>query len=82
MNDYPGTEFSIEGHTDSTGSAALNQKLSEGRAAAVVEYLTANGVDGNRLQSKGFGETKPIATNKTATGRRANRRVEILLIKK
>lgn len=81
MAEYPNAKFNVEGHTDSTGSAGLNQKLSEGRAAAVVEYLTANGVDASRLKSAGYGEDRPISTNNTAAGRRANRRVEITLDK-
>ncbi len=79
--EYPTSRFSIEGHTDSDGSNALNQTLSENRAAAVKNFLIENGVDTSRLRSTGFGETKPIDTNKTAKGKANNRRVEVKLIK-
>jgi len=69
----------VEGHTDSTGSAELNQKLSEQRAHAVMQYLIERGVTANRLQSSGYGPTKPVASNKTEEGRRANRRVELVI---
>ncbi|HET7824397.1 MAG TPA: OmpA family protein [Anaeromyxobacter sp.] len=69
----------VEGHTDDRGEAAFNQKLSEGRAKAVLEYLVGKGVAAERLQAKGFGETKPVADNKTAQGREANRRVELMI---
>lgn len=67
----------IDGHTDSTGSQAYNQKLSERRAAAVREALVKRGVAASRLSTQGFGELKPVATNKTAEGRFLNRRVEL-----
>ncbi len=79
LNKYPDAKFSIEGHTDSVGSDASNQKLSEGRAAAVLTYLTENGIAASRLSSQGFGESKPVASNDTANGRAQNRRVEINL---
>lgn len=81
LKEYPTARFIIEGHTDSDGSNALNQTLSENRAAAVVGYLIENGIDRSRLASAGFGETKPIASNKTAKGKAQNRRVEVKLIK-
>lgn len=81
FKEYPQARFSIEGHTDSDGSNALNQTLSENRAAAVVNFLVENGIAKDRLMSTGFGETKPIATNKTAAGKAQNRRVEVKLIK-
>ena len=81
LNEYPYSRFQIEGHTDSDGSNQLNQALSENRAAAVKNYLIENGISTDRLRSTGFGETKPIATNKTAKGKAMNRRVEISLIK-
>jgi peptidoglycan-associated lipoprotein len=77
---YPGYKISVEGHTDSTGSEKYNQTLSEKRAEAVKKYLLANGAsDGDKIETVGFGETKPIASNKTAKGRFENRRVEILI---
>jgi outer membrane protein OmpA-like peptidoglycan-associated protein len=81
FKEYPQARFSIEGHTDSDGSNALNQTLSENRAAAVRNFLIENGIASDRLMSTGYGETKPIATNKTAAGKAQNRRVEIKLIK-
>ena len=67
----------VEGHTDTVGSAKYNQSLSDRRAKTVKEYLTNNGIEPSRLTSKGFGMTRPIATNKTEEGRSRNRRVEI-----
>ncbi|RYJ41533.1 OmpA family protein [Flavobacterium beibuense] len=81
LKEYPHAKFSIEGHTDSDGSNALNQTLSENRAAAVKTYLVEHGIDAGRLRSVGFGETQPIASNKTAAGKAQNRRVEVKLIK-
>jgi len=69
----------VEGHTDSTGAAAFNTTLSQGRAQAVREYLVKKGVAAERLDSKGFGSAKPVADNKTAEGRDANRRVELTI---
>ena len=74
---YPNAKFSIEGHTDSDGSDKLNQKLSEQRAAAVMNGLIERGVNVNNLVSKGFGETMPVASNKTPKGKAENRRTEI-----
>jgi len=71
--------LTIEGHTDNTGSAAANQTLSEQRAAAVKQYLVAHyGVDAARLDAKGFGASKPVASNDTPEGRQQNRRVELV----
>lgn len=81
FKEYPHARFSIEGHTDSDGSNSLNQTLSENRAAAVKNFLIENGIASDRLMSTGFGETKPIASNKTAKGKAQNRRVEVKLIK-
>ncbi|MDB5988489.1 MAG: OmpA family protein, partial [Nevskia sp.] len=67
----------IDGHTDSKGSDAYNQKLSERRAASVKRYLLSRGIDAGRMSSKGFGESKPIADNNTDEGREINRRVEL-----
>ncbi|TCI84966.1 OmpA family protein [Tenacibaculum sp. M341] len=81
MKEYKDANFNIEGHTDSQGAAKANQKLSERRAKAVLDYLATHGVTGSRLSSVGFGEDYPIATNKTRAGRAQNRRVEINLRK-
>ena len=81
LKEYPNAKFTVEGHTDSVGSEKTNQSLSEARALSVKEYLVANGVDEFRLSSKGYGESKPIDSNKTAAGRANNRRVEINLVK-
>ena len=82
LKEYPNSRFNVEGHTDSVGSEKLNQTLSEGRAQAVVDWLVKNGIASSRLVSTGFGESKPLMTNKTRNGRERNRRVEINLIKK
>ena len=81
LNEYPNAKFTVEGHTDSTGSATLNQNLSDSRALSVKEYLVKNGINEFRLSSKGYGKDKPIDTNNTAKGRANNRRVEINLAK-
>lgn len=81
LKEYPNSKFSLEGHTDSDGKDAANQKLSEDRAAAVKNYLVENGIDTSRLSSKGFGESMPIDTNKTKAGKANNRRVEVKLVK-
>lgn len=72
----PNAIIMVEGHTDATGPAAGNQKLSKRRADAVRAYLIKEGVDANRLVAVGYGETQPIATNKTKAGRAKNRRIE------
>ncbi|WP_435135989.1 OmpA family protein [Formosa sp. A9] len=81
LNKFPHAKFTVEGHTDSSGSDELNMRLSDARALAVKDYLVSHGIDEFRLSSKGFGETKPIDTNKTRAGRANNRRVEINLVK-
>ena len=75
--DNPEITAEIYGHADSTGPTVYNQKLSERRAKAVVDYLVAKGVDSSRLSPVGFGETTPIAPNTTREGRQKNRRVEV-----
>ena len=77
MKEFSKATFLIEGHTDRTGSVSLNDKLSTKRANAVKDYLVQNGIDASRLETKGFGESNPIDTNKTSAGRSNNRRVEI-----
>jgi outer membrane protein OmpA-like peptidoglycan-associated protein len=69
----------IEGHTDDKGNPAVNEKLSKGRAEAVKSYLVDKGVEAERLDAKGFGSAKPIASNKSAKGREENRRVEFVI---
>ncbi|WP_418602172.1 OmpA family protein [Hwangdonia sp.] len=81
LKEYTNSKFTIEGHTDSTGSAKLNQSLSEARALSVKEYLVKNGIDEFRLSALGYGKDRPIDTNKTRKGRANNRRVEINLVK-
>ncbi|HRQ47888.1 MAG TPA: OmpA family protein, partial [Rhodocyclaceae bacterium] len=80
ISQYPGTIVRVEGHTDSTGSAAYNQTLSENRAASAASYLIQRGVDSTRIEAIGYGFTRPIADNNTVEGRAQNRRVEILII--
>jgi outer membrane protein OmpA-like peptidoglycan-associated protein len=77
MQENPSLNLTIEGHTDNVGADDVNQQLSEGRADAVKNYLVSKGVDAGRIESEGFGETKPIADNKTSKGRSLNRRVEM-----
>lgn len=79
LKEYNKTNVIVSGYTDNTGSASYNQSLSERRAGSVSNYLAAQGVSSNRLFSQGFGERNPIASNATASGRSANRRVEIVL---
>ena len=71
---------SVEGHTDSRGSERYNQRLSERRAQSVMEYLVEAGVEAERLEAHGYGESRPISSNDTATGRAENRRVEFRLV--
>ncbi len=81
LGEYPTAKFTVEGHTDSVGSAELNQSLSESRANSVRDFLIEKGIGVDRLSAVGFGEDKPISTNKTRSGRKENRRVEINLVK-
>ena len=76
---YQSTFVAIAGHTDSVGSDATNQRLSEQRAMAVADYLTYQGVNKARVTTRGFGKSFPIASNDTDAGRAQNRRVEIKL---
>jgi outer membrane protein OmpA-like peptidoglycan-associated protein len=79
LKKYPDTNILVEGHTDNTGSDAINQPLSERRAQAVANYTMQQGVESARITTKGLGSTDPIADNTTAEGRQANRRVEIAI---
>ena len=74
---YPDTTIVVEGHTDSTGSAAYNNRLSQRRAGTVENYLQDLGVRGSRIEAIGYGESQPRSSNGTASGRQLNRRVEI-----
>ena len=81
LTSHADLKLMIEGHTDNVGSAASNQKLSEARADAVRQYLIDNyHIDASRLQAKGYGAAKPVASNDTAEGRQQNRRVELVKI--
>lgn len=81
LTDNPTLHIEIQGHTDNRGSKAYNQGLSERRAKSVVDYLIQHGIAPERLTSKGYGLTKPVATNKTEAGRAENRRTELLVTK-
>ncbi|MCH8137270.1 MAG: OmpA family protein, partial [Proteobacteria bacterium] len=80
LNRYPQSYLDVVGHTDSSGSEAYNQSLSERRSSSVSHYLQVQGIAGQRMISVGTGELRPIATNDTASGRQANRRVEITMV--
>ena len=80
LTQYEKTYVDVMGHTDSTGSDAYNQSLSERRASAVASYLTSRGVQSARLATRGYGESQPKASNLDEAGRAANRRVEIRLV--
>ena len=79
VTQYGKTTVTVVGHTDSDGSTDYNQQLSQRRAQAVIEYFESKNVNPQRLAALGRGETEPIADNKTDAGRRANRRVELLV---
>ncbi|MCW4461721.1 OmpA family protein [Sphingomonas sp. BT-65] len=80
LDRYNQTYVDVYGHTDSTGSDAYNQSLSERRADAVASYLSMRGVESARLEALGYGETQPVADNATIEGRAQNRRVEIKIV--
>ena len=80
LTQYEKTYVDVLGHTDSSGSDAYNQALSERRASAVADYLSSRGVQSARLATRGYGESQPKASNLDAAGRSANRRVEIRLV--
>jgi outer membrane protein OmpA-like peptidoglycan-associated protein len=77
---YPENDIIVKGHTDSKGSEAYNQELSQKRATAVKDHLVSRGVTVQRITAQGLGETRPVATNETPEGRQQNRRVEIEII--
>jgi outer membrane protein OmpA-like peptidoglycan-associated protein len=76
---HPGLMLEIEGHTDSVGGEEYNQTLSEHRAEAVRDYLVGQGIQPDTVSAKGFGKTKPVASNDTPEGRQQNRRVELVV---
>lgn len=76
MKDVPNLKVEISGHTDNTGSAKMNESLSQDRAQAVVDYLKGKGIAATRMTAKGYGQNSPIATNDTSDGRQQNRRTE------
>lgn len=80
LAEYNQTYIDVYGHTDSTGSDAYNQTLSERRATSVADYLSGRGVQQARIGTRGYGETQPVAANDTAEGQAANRRVEIKIV--
>ncbi len=81
MKARPNIHMGIYGHTDDRGADDMNMRLSKDRAASVVKYLQNHGIAGSRMESEGFGETKPLDTNDTAAGRAKNRRVEFKILK-
>lgn len=80
LNDYPALKLQIRGHTDSSGSLALNMELSHARARAVKDYLVEKGIAPERLSVDGVGPNEPVADNKTKAGREQNRRIEFKLV--
>ncbi|RYF53305.1 MAG: OmpA family protein, partial [Cytophagaceae bacterium] len=81
MNAYPTLQINIQGHTDNTGDAAANKKLSLDRANAIRSVLTSAGVAASRVTTQGFGAEKPTASNDDAEGRQKNRRIDVVLTK-
>jgi OOP family OmpA-OmpF porin len=77
MKENKDKKANLSGHTDNIGTDAYNQALSERRVGSVKDYVLKKGVDSGRVSGQGFGESKPIADNKTKEGRAKNRRVEI-----
>ncbi len=80
LKQYPEHQIAVEGHTDSLGTDAYNQRLSEQRAEAVRTALVAGGVDATKISARGFGESQPVADNGNAAGRQQNRRVEVVVL--
>ena len=75
LKEFPDVKIQVAGHTDSSGSNAHNLKLSEARATSVMNYLISHGVPPSMLSAKGYGESEPVADNKTKEGKAQNRRV-------
>lgn len=80
LKKYPQTDITVEGHTDNTGSKAVNEKLSDARAQSVLGFLASRGVDKSRMTGQGFADTQPVADNGTEDGRTQNRRVQIKIV--
>ena len=80
LRENPERQLLVEGHTDSTGSDALNLDLSRRRAEAVTSFLAGNGVDPSRMEATGYGKAYPVAGNESAAGRQQNRRVEVVIL--
>jgi outer membrane protein OmpA-like peptidoglycan-associated protein len=79
VSGHPGLSLAVEGHTDNVGGDSYNQELSEHRASSVRDYLTQQGMQPDSVSTQGFGETQPVASNETASGRQQNRRVELVI---
>jgi OOP family OmpA-OmpF porin len=79
LREHPERTLVIEGHTDSTGSDSYNQELSQRRAEAVRNFLVSNGITGDRIVARGYGESYPVTVNTTEAGRQQNRRVEVVI---
>lgn len=80
LQNNPDTDVKIYGHTDSTGSDAINDPLSQRRAESVYNYLVSKGISGSRIETQGFGSSQPVADNNTVAGRTQNRRVEVFIL--
>ena len=78
MTHRPAVRVRVAGHTDNVGDPESNQQLSEERARAVRDYLVAGGIDGDRIESLGYGDRNPVASNATAEGRQRNRRIVLI----
>jgi OmpA-OmpF porin, OOP family len=81
LNQYPNIEIEMSAHTDSKGADDYNFKLSDNRANSVMQYILSKGIKPHRIKAQGYGETKPVSTNDTNTGRQNNRRVEFTIVK-
>jgi len=79
VSGHPGLKLDVEGHTDSVGGDAYNQRLSEQRGESVRDYLLQQGMSVGSVTTRGFGETQPVASNDTFAGRQENRRVELVI---